>query len=217
MLDEPFDPQAELLVNDRIRPHWSQAGAIVFVTFRTKDSIPAEVLQRWDREKNDWLARHNLFHGRHWSDVLIALDESHKREFLREFNRRREDFLDSCHGLCRLKRPDLMKIIAESLLHFDGERYRLGDFIVMPNHVHLLAVFPDPKAMEKQISSWLHYTAYRINQSIGAKGHFWQQEPFDHLVRSVEQYEYLRQYIAENPQKARLKPGEYYYRRYEGL
>jgi type I restriction enzyme R subunit len=68
--------------------------------------------------------------------------------------------------------------------------------------------------MEKQFDSWLHYTAFRINPRIGAKGHFWQQEPFDHLVRSPEQYEYLRDYIAMNPEKARLQPGEFYYRRY---
>jgi type I restriction enzyme R subunit len=51
---------------------------------------------------------------------------------------------------------------------------------------------------------------------MGENGKFWQQEPFDHLVRSLEQYEYLRQYIADNAQKARLKTGEYLYRRYDG-
>ena len=53
MIGELFDPKAELLIHDRLRPHWSQAGAIVFVTFRTIDSIPREVIQRWDRERND--------------------------------------------------------------------------------------------------------------------------------------------------------------------
>ena len=215
MLGELFDPTADLLINDRIRQHWSQAGAIVFVTFRTKDSIPRSVLQRWDREKNDWLARRGLLHGRHWSEVLPDLDDKQRRDFLREFNRCREEFLDKCCGRCLLKRPELAKIVADSLLHFDGERYRMGDFIVMPNHVHLLAAFSDPDAMEAQFDSWLHYTAFEIHKVIGEKGHFWQQEPFDHLVRSVEQYEYLRAYIADNPRKAGLKPGEYYYRKYD--
>ena len=85
----------------------------------------------------------------------------------------------------------------------------------MPNHVHLLASFPTEDAMKAQCDSWLHYTAFQINKQLGKKGKFWQQEPFDHLVRSVEQYEYLRRYIAENPNKAKLRPGEYYYRRYE--
>jgi type I restriction enzyme R subunit len=213
MLGELFDPKAELLVHDRLRPHWSQAGAIVFVTFRTIDSIPRSVIQRWDREKNDWLNHRGLLTGRHWSDVLADLDESVRGEFNQHFNRCRETYLDECHGRCLLRDPALSQIVADSLMHFDGERYRMGDFIVMPNHVHFPAAFPDPDAMEAQFDSWMHYTAFRIHQKIGEKGHFWQQEPFDHLVRSLEQYEYLRRYIVDNPEKARLKPGDCHYRR----
>ena len=86
----------------------------------------------------------------------------------------------------------------------------------MPNHVHLLAAFPSAESMREQFDSWLHYTAFRIHQRINKKGHFWQQEPFDHLVRSVEQYEYLRDYIADNPKTAKLKEGDFVYRRYDG-
>jgi type I restriction enzyme R subunit len=35
------------------------------------------------------------------------------------------------------------------------------------------------------------------------------------LVRSVEQYQYLRNYIADNPKKAGLREGEFHYRRLE--
>lgn len=216
MLGEFFDPKAELHIHDRLRPHWSQTGAIVFVTFRANDSIPREVLQRWDDEKNDWLSRRGLLGGTHWSEVVRRLDEKTRHEFKKQFNRCREDFLDTCHGRCLLKRPELARIVADSLLYFDGKNYRMGDFVIMPNHVHLLVAFPDPETMEKQFGSWLHYTAYRINQTIGENGHFWQQEPFDHLVRSVKQYEYLRQYIADNPRRAGLVDGEYLYRRYAG-
>ncbi|TWU26549.1 hypothetical protein Pla52o_04020 [Novipirellula galeiformis] len=62
-------------------------------------------------------------------------------------------------------------------MHFDGERYALGDFVVMPNHVHLLAAFPDADAMEKQFGSWLHFTAFRIHQAIGERGHFGNKSP----------------------------------------
>ena len=92
----------------------------------------------------------------------------------------------------------------------------MGDFVVMPNHVHLLAAFPSVEGMKAQCSSWMHFTAVRVNKMIGVKGPLWQKEPFDHLVRSPEQYEYLRRYIADNPHKAGLKLGEYLYRRYEG-
>jgi len=154
--------------------------------------------------------------GAHWSVIVPTLSEQDRAAFQKTFNHCREAFLDSCHGRCLLKRPELSKIVADALLHFDGQRYRMGDFIVMPNHVHLLAVFSTAEAMKAQCDSWLHYTAFRINQALNEKGKLWQQEPFDHLVRSPQQYDYLRQYIADNPSKAGLKPGEYHYRRLNG-
>ena len=216
MLGDVFDPRAELHIHEHFRPHWSQAGAVVFITFRTADSIPREVLQRWEREKLDWLKNRGVDHGLHWTVVLPTLSPQDKDDFHREFNRCREVYLDSCQGRCLLRQPKLAQIVADSLLHFDGQRYRLGDFVVMPNHVHLLAAFPTAEALKDQCDSWLHYTAVQINRKIGERGKFWQQEPFDHLVRSPEQYEYLRQYIADNPQKAHLKPGEFLYRRFDG-
>jgi type I restriction enzyme R subunit len=216
MLGECFDPKGELHIYEHCRPHWSQAGAAVFITFRTHDSIPREVIDRWDREKQEWLRLRGSSSRAHWSAIIPTLSEKDAADFRRTFSRCREAFLDSCHGRCLLKRPDLAKIVADSLLHFDGQRYRMGDFVVMPNHVHLLAVFPTAQEMKKQCDSWLHYTAFQINQVINEKGKFWQQEVFDHLVRNPKQYEYLRQYIADNPHKAGLKPGEYLYRRLEG-
>ena len=216
MLGECFDPKAEVDIYEHCRPHWSQAGAMVFVTFRTHDSIPREVLKRWESEKQEWLRIRGLHTGQHWSAALPNLTDDQRNEFQRQFNRTREDFLDTFHGACELKRPEISRIVADSLQHFDGVRYRLGDFVVMPNHVHLLAAFPSAEAMHAQCDSWLHYTAVQINRLIGQKGKFWQQEPFDHLVRSPEQYTYLREYIADNPRKARLRVGEYLYRRWEG-
>jgi putative transposase len=204
-----------LRIDEHIRPHWSQAGAVVFITFRTADSIPREVIERWDRQKQEWFRRRGMDRTTHWSIAVLTLTETERAEFQRTFQRCREAYLDSRHGRCLLKRPELAKIVADSLLHFDGQRYRMGDFIVMPNHVHLLAVFPNVEAMKAQCDSWLHYTALRINQSIGERGKFWQREPFDHLVRSVKQYEYLKRYIAENPREAGLVTGEYHYRRFD--
>ena len=215
MLVELFDPKAELLVHEHFRPHWSQAGAIVFITFRTHDSIPQEVLDLWERQKLDWLQRRGHEGTQHWTEVLPGLSPKERAAFTKEFERCREGFLDTCHGRCLLRRPELAAIVADSLLHFDGERYRMGDFIIMPNHVHLLAAFGTEDGLITQCDSWLHYTAFRINQQLGEKGKLWQQEPFDHLVRSSEQYAYLRKYIADNGKKARLSPGEYLYRRYE--
>ena len=72
MLGEVFDPKAELLIAETCRPHWSQTGAIVFVTFRTHDSIPTDALELWKRQKQDWLARRG-FANIHWTEALTKL------------------------------------------------------------------------------------------------------------------------------------------------
>jgi putative transposase len=216
MFGEFFDPAAEVLISERCRPHWSQAGAVVFITFRTYDSIPREVAERWEREKQEWVNARVATDGRHWSVVLPTLPPSERAAFQKAFNRHREIALDKCHGCCPFRRPELATVVADSLLHFDGERYRMGDFVVMPNHVHLLAAFPSAEGMRKQCDSWLHFTAVQVNRALGEKGKLWQEEPFDHLVRSPEQYDYLREYIAENPSKAGLQSGEFVYRRCSG-
>ncbi len=213
MLGEAFDPKAEYTIEETCRPHWAQSGAVVFVTFRTADSIPDSVIQRWDQEKQNWLTKRG-FPGAKWPLLLQKIPETMRMEFNAEFNRCREDYLDSCHGKCHLKNVEISSIVADSLMHFDGTRYRMGDFIVMPNHVHLLCVFNNEDRMRKQFDSWQHFTATQINKRINRQGKFWQGDPFDHLVRSPKQYDYLRDYIADNPKKANLKSGEYHYRRF---
>jgi type I restriction enzyme R subunit len=219
-LSEPlgsfFDPKAEFAIAEHFRPHWSQAGAIVFITFPTADSIPKEVLLRWEREKQDWLKRHGLPGNVHWSQVVPALPLTLQEEFKQHFRRCRETFLDTSHGECVLRDRNLANIVAEALIHFDGERYRMGDFVVMPNHVHLLAAMASEDSLVSQCDSWLHFTARQINLRLGRKGKFWQQEPFDHLVRSLNQYEYLRKYIKNNGPKAGLRNDEYLYRKHPG-
>jgi type I restriction enzyme R subunit len=119
------------------------------------------------------------------------------------------EFLDKGHGACALRRPELSAIVAKSLLHDDGRSYVVSDFVVMPNHVHVLAQFHVEGDMKRWCKSWKHWTAGQINKALLQSGRFWQVESFDHLVRSPEQFEFLRRYVAENPIVAGLKEGEY--------
>ncbi len=210
-----FDPNAPFSTSQHFRPHWSQATAIAFITFRTADSIPKEVLKSWNDEKLRWLRLNANLTTKNWQQAVSTLSDDLRNKFRKRFERCREDFLDTCHGECVLRRRELAQIVADSLLHFDGERYQMGDFIVMPNHVHLLAAFPTSEGLRRQCRSWLHYTARHINLRLGRTGKFWQQEPFDHLVRSVSQYEYLRNYIRDNGVKAKLPATDYLYRSYD--
>jgi type I restriction enzyme R subunit len=86
----------------------------------------------------------------------------------------------------------------------------MTDFVIMPNHSHMLVIFPNDDAMLSQCAAWKRFTGRRINKRMSDSGRFWQQDGFDHLVRSEEQFESFRRYIASNPKKAGLAANEYF-------
>ena len=91
-------------------------------------------------------------------------------------------------------------------IHFNAtalEHYTLHAFVVMPNHVHLL-VAPQV-ALCKLTKSLKGITAKRANAMLALTGSsFWQEESYDHLVRSEAEFENIRRYIEENPVRAGL-------------
>ena len=204
-----FDPKQEFTVIERRLPHWTQAGTIAFITWRTWDSMPEKVIRRWQDERSAWLRQHGIDPTRSdWEARLRDRDVKLFAEMKHFVADRWNDHLDECHGSCVLRIPEIATIVSESLQHFNGNRYELTDYVVMPNHVHLLVAFPDEQSQLAQCESWKHYTAVQINKRLGRKGRFWQQDAFDHLVRSPEQFTYLRRYIVDNPKKAKLPIGE---------
>ncbi len=181
-----------------------------FITWRTDDSVPRDVADLWYRRRDDWLRRHKIDPcKRRWSARLEELPDAEQREFHNTFSREFLTYLDRGYGACVLKRPELAAIVADSLRHFDGQWYQLGDFVVMPTHVHLLVCLLGKTDVEEQCFSWKKFTATQINRALGQKGRFWHEESFDHLVRTPEQFDYLRRYIADNPKEAGLRAGEY--------
>jgi type I restriction enzyme R subunit len=205
-----FDREAEVTITERRLPHWAQAGAMTFITWRTDDSIPPPVLAQWRADRCRWLRAQGIDPNHpNWQAQLAALEPALQREFRLAFSERWHNELDAGHGACVLRRPELAQVVADSLRHFDGDRYVISDFVIMPNHIHLLAAFRDEPAMLAQCESWKHYTAVKINRSLGRKGRFWEQDDFDHLVRTQEQFQSLRRYIADNPSKARLPAGQF--------
>jgi REP element-mobilizing transposase RayT len=210
MTFELFDPKADLRITAGNLPHWYQPGVTYFISFRTDDSLPIEVATTWYRRREDWLRHHGIDPSTpDWTVRLHALPKAQERQFHETFSREFMESLDKGHGACVLKRPELARIVGDALLHFHGQRYLLSDFVVMPNHVHLLVCLLGDTDIQKQCYSWKKYSATHLNRMLGRQGRFWQEESFDHLVRSPEQFEYLRRYIADNPKKARLREGEF--------
>ena len=98
------------------------------------------------------------------------------------------------------------KIVADAQRHFDGNRYELGCFVVMPNHAPLI-VRPfeeDDEALSRLTHSWKRFTAREINKLSGRSGVLWQDESYDRIVRDEEHLWRTIQYIGRNPTKAGL-------------
>ena len=196
---KPFNPRAEIAVTRRNLPHWQQAQCTYFVTFRLADSLPQTKLRAWREERDMWVA----CHPKPW-------DEATQDEYETRFMDRIQKWLDSGYGSCALGRVDVRQIVMGALRYFDGQRYRLGDGVLMPNHVHVLVTPIGEWTLSSILHSWKSYTSNQINRVLNRSGTFWMDENFDHIVRSKEQLRFYQRYIKENPVKAGLQPGKYF-------
>ena len=109
-----------------------------------------------------------------------------------------------------LTRPDVRKKVQECLTFFDGTRLHLHAAVIMPTHAHCLLEPLEGFRLSELLHTIKLRSAQQANKILGRKGTFWQDESYDHIVRSEAQYTYYVRYVAENPTKARLKEGMYW-------
>jgi carbamoylphosphate synthase large subunit/REP element-mobilizing transposase RayT len=193
-----FDQHGALQQSRRNLPHWEQEGATYFVTFRLADAVPAELAAQWREEVKTW----RKFNPPPWNAKTAY-------EYQKRFFQGREEWLDQGHGGCVLRERQVATVVKEALNHFDGDRYHIDSFVVMPNHVHLLVQPLSQNSLRDILKSWKRYTATAINQILGRTGNLWMEESFDRIVRDWDELVRYRAYIASNPEKARLRQGEF--------
>ena len=167
---------------ERRLPHWDAIDQPLFVTFRLRESLPA----------NRMFPKKQLGNGR----AFVAEDR----------------VLDTARqGPLYLRQPGIASLLVEAIADGDARfhRYQLRAFVVMPNHVHLLVTSHVPLA--KWLGPLKGFTAHQANRLLGRSGAFWQDESFDRLVRNNEEFERIRRYIENNPVIAGLSalPEEY--------
>ncbi len=91
--------------------------------------------------------------------------------------------------------------VVEAVLHFDRQRYELFAFVVMNDHVHLLLRPLPGFRLEGILHSLKSFTARALQRSAGRIGSVWQDESFDRVIDSEEEYVEKLGYIANNPCK----------------
>ena len=161
-----FDPDADHTMAWKKLPHLAQAGTLCFVTWRTADSLPKEAIERHAKEREELLRQHQIDPGNNWKASLAQLKPAVRAQVYWSLFNAWDNELDNASGACVLRNPELSRIVMDSLLHFDNDRYFLTDAVIMPNHVHLIAAFRDEEALLSQCTSWKHFTGTMINRRL---------------------------------------------------
>ena len=202
---QAFSERAEIRTYTGNLPHWEQSGTTYFITFRLGDSLPTGKLRELQNAQRAWLHAHGLDDR----SQLASLTREQQRDYHRQFSNVIHQWLDAGHGECTLRRPDCRAIVASALQRADGDGFAIGDFVIMPNHVHLLVKPLGKSTLASITQSWKGRSALEINRLLGRRGAFWQAESYDHIVRDHDQWVDLAQYIHRNPVKARLPARDY--------
>jgi putative transposase len=161
-------------------PHWHPEAASIFLTWRLYGSLPASVRTA----KNGCATKYSA--GKRFKLLDSALDKC-------------------TTGPLWLKDPRIAASIVETIRKGDSilDYFALHAFVVMPNHVHLLIT---PKISIPRITNGIKgSTSHQANSILSREGqHFWQDESFDHWVRSPKEFDKIRAYIENNPVSAGL-------------
>jgi putative transposase len=158
-------------------PHWIPDGRTIFLTWRLHGTLSQGVRRKIDSIPSDSGER------------FLTLD-------------RRLD--SAASGPLWLSDPEIADY-AEYPIKRGAElgRYVLHAYVIMPNHVHVLL---EPRIPLARITNVMKGVAARdANATLGRTGKpFWQDESFDHWIRTPEELERIRHYIEWNPVTAGL-------------
>ena len=165
-----------------VLPHMHKPSCTYFVTFCLADVARKRAIER-----------KNLLESDDPSEIFEATD------------------FEPTTGACLLKDEALAAIVESSLLHFQGERYALSAWCVMPNHVHVIVTPFGEHVLAGILQSWKSFSGRRINRRLDRSGPVWQKESFDHIVRNEHCYERFVSYVEQNPVVASLvsKPADW--------
>ena len=173
-------------------PHFDVSRGIQHITYRLADSLPRAVLKQMQ--------------------IKIEASVRGDDERQTELRRRIETYLVAGHGSCILQEPQVAACVIDTWYHFDGERYHLLEWVVMPNHCHVMIEPLEGFPLGKIVLSWKNYTARFINEFNGRTGvrrsrgsaQVWQREYWDRFIRDERHFAGAREYITMNPVKAGL-------------
>ena len=168
-------------------PHWEKPGVAVFVTLRLGDSLPMDKLGPFQEDRRVWLEQH----PQPWNEVDA-------REYAERFQGAVEKWLDAGYGSCIFGKADVRQVVEAALRNYDGSRYSLYAFVVMPNHLHALLMPHEGQALRKIMSDFKRFVSRKLATRQTWQGAFWQGEYWDTAIRDEEHFRRVRRYIRKN-------------------
>ncbi len=185
----------------RFLPHWHVDGGIFFVTYSLRDAVPTHQLKAMSKERE---------HRVHKLEQAGELTPKLLREIDDEYLMRADELLDEHWGSRLLEEQAAAEIVAEAFEFFDGERYDLISWVIMPTHIHAALRARLQWRLSDIVGSWKSFTAKEIKKALGlSQKHVWQNDYYDRLVRTVEGLDRTREYIWENPENAGFEDWEW--------
>ena len=167
-------------------PHFDAPDTTQVITFRLADSLPINLLREMKKAAS-------LLPADVQSDALRA---------------RVETYLDQGYGCCILEHPAVAEVLQSSFEYYNGNRYQLLAWVIMPNHVHIM--IKPAYSLPRIVQGWKSYSARWALQNAGKLdlqlplGGFWMRGYWDRYIRDEKHLSAAMYYIQQNPVKAGL-------------
>jgi putative transposase len=113
---------------------------------------------------------------------------------------------------CTFKRRPILASAAVARILTDEWRdaherhgWAIGRYVIMPDHVHFFCRAElDGRKLPAFMQAWKQWTSKRMARELGCSGTIWQEQFFDHMLRSSESYSQKWDYVRQNPVRAGL-------------
>jgi putative transposase len=100
-------------------------------------------------------------------------------------------------------------LLIDTLYHYRGTAYLLHEFVVMPDHIHVL--FTPTTSLEKAVQFIKGGFSYRAKKELGSNMEVWQKGFSDHRIRDASDCRIHQIYVQQNPVRKHLcERGEEY-------
>ncbi len=168
-------------------PHWDYPERLQYITYRLWDSLPKyqlkEILEK-----------------------AAIVPKERRRSYMGHLV---EEWVHNGSGCGILTADDVFPIILENWFYHHKKAYDILEWVIMPNHVHLLINQYYGYALKDVVESWKSFTSRRIMETASYKqavannpdfvDSVWYPNYFDRMIRGSNHKANTRQYILNNP------------------